>query len=124
MNFRAERVGKLIREELSKMILREVELPALATITEVEVDKKLEGARVKVSIIPATGEKKVIEELTKKAGYLQHLLLKKINIKPMPRIMFVVDHGFENAALVEKLLGQDTIKAQEEDESHGHVVKQ
>ena len=124
MNFRSERVGKLIREELSKMILREVELPALATITEVEVDKKLEGARVKVSIIPATGEKKVIEELTKKAGYLQHLLLKKINIKPMPRIMFVVDHGFENAALVEKLLGQDTIKAQEEDESHGHVVKQ
>jgi ribosome-binding factor A len=115
MNFRSERVGKLIREELSKMILREVELSALATITEVEVDKKLEGARVKVSVIPATEEKKVIDELTKNAGYLQHLLLKKINIKPMPRILFVIDHGNENAAIVEKLLGQDTIKAQDED---------
>lgn len=123
MNFRAERVGKLIREELSKMILREVELPALATITEVEVDKKLEGARVKVSVLPASGEKAVLAELTARAGYFQHLLLKKINIKPMPRIFFVIDHGFENAALVEKLLGQDTIKAREED-GHGHVVKQ
>jgi hypothetical protein len=34
----------------------------------------------------------------------------------MPRIVFVIDHGFENAALVEKLLGQDTIKAREEDD--------
>jgi ribosome-binding factor A len=123
MNFRAERVGKLIREELSKMILREVELPALATITEVEVDKKLEGARVKVSVLPASGEKAVLTELTTRAGYFQHLLLKKINIKPMPRILFVIDHGFENAALVEKLLGQDTIKTREK-EDYGHVVKQ
>jgi len=115
MNFRSERVGKLIREELSKMILREVELSALATITEVEVDKKLEGARVKVSVLPATGEKAVLAALEQKAGYLQHLLLKKINIKPMPRIFFVIDHGFENAALVEKLLGQDTIKARAEE---------
>jgi len=29
----------------------------------------------------------------------------------------VIDHGFENAALVEKLLGQDTIKAREGDEA-------
>jgi ribosome-binding factor A len=118
MNFRSERVGKLIREELSKMILREVELSALATITEVEVDKKLEGARVKVSVLPSTAaaEEQVLDALEQKAGYLQHLLLKKINIKPMPRIVFVIDHGFENAALVEKLLGQDTIKAREEDD--------
>ena len=49
----------------------------------------------------------MIEELTEKAGYFQHLLLKKINIKPMPRIVFVIDHGFENAALVEKLWEED-----------------
>ena len=114
MNFRSERVGKLIREELSKMILREVELPALATITEVEVDKNLEGARVKVSVLPASGEKAVMATLTGHAGHFQHLLLKKINIKPMPRIVFVIDHGPENAAKVEKLLEQDTIKAQED----------
>lgn len=106
------------------MIIREMELPALATLTEVDVDKNLEGARVKVSVIPASGEKAVLTALTERAGYFQHLLLKKINIKPMPRIHFVIDHGPENAAKVEKILGQDTIKAQEDGESHGHVVKQ
>jgi ribosome-binding factor A len=113
MNFRSERVGKLIREELSKMILREVELPALVTITEVEVDKKLDGARVELSVIPAAQEENVLAILKASAGHLQYLLLRKINIKPMPRIFFDIDHGFENAALVEKLLGEDTIKAQE-----------
>lgn len=115
MNFRSERVGKLIREELSLMVLREVELPALATITEVEVDKNLESARVEVSVIPASAEKAVLDALTARVGHFQHLLLKKINIKPMPRISFAIDHGPENAAKVEKLLEHDTIKAQEED---------
>jgi ribosome-binding factor A len=114
MNFRSERVGKLIREELSKMILREVELPALVTITEVIIDKKLEGARVELSVIPASQQENVLAILKASAGHLQYLLLRKINIKPMPRIFFDIDHGFENAALVEKLLGQDSIKAQED----------
>ncbi len=93
------------------MVLREVEFPAgaLATITAVEVDKNLEGARVEVSVIPSTlaTEKAVLDALTSRAGYFQHLLLKKINIKPMPRIFFAIDHGPENAAKVEKLLEQD-----------------
>jgi ribosome-binding factor A len=116
MNFRSERVGKLIREELSKMILREVELPAMVTITEVEVDKKLDGARVKISVIPSKEDENVLAILAAHVGHFQYLMLRKINIKPMPRIFFDIDHGFENAALVEKLLKQDTIKAQEEEE--------
>lgn len=111
MNFRPERVGKLIREELSRMILRDVELPAsaLATITAVEVDKKLESARVEVSVLPSTpaAEQAVLDALVARAGELQYLLMKKINIKPMPRISFAIDHGLENAAKVEKLLEQD-----------------
>lgn len=117
MNFRSERVGKLIREELSKMILREVELPALVTITEVEIDKKLDGARVKLSVIPSTQADNVLAILKASAGHLQYLLLRKINIKPMPRIFFEVDHGLENAALVEKILEDDTIKADLEEKA-------
>jgi len=101
------------------MILREVELPALATITEVEVDKNLEGARVKVSVLPAKEAENVLAILAAHAGHFQYLLLRKINIKPMPRIFFDLDHGLENAALVEKLLGQDTIKAREEEKKSG-----
>jgi ribosome-binding factor A len=107
MNFRSERVGKLIREELSKMILREVELPALATITEVLVDKKLDGARVEVSVIPSAEGENVLKILNAEAGHFQYMLLRKINIKPMPRIFFDLDRGLENAARVEKLLKEE-----------------
>jgi len=106
--FRAQRVSKLIREQLGEIIIREVDFHgALATITEVEVDKKLEHAKVKVSVIPSARGEAVFKELDKQAGYLQRLLLKKINIKPMPRIMFALDRGYENAAQVEKgLMGE------------------
>ena len=105
MNHRSSRVSKLIRTELSKIILKEVEFPGtLVTITEVEIDKKLESARVMVSVIPAKSSAGVLRELGKAAGHLQYLLLKKINIKPMPRIIFDLDRGPENAAAVEKAL--------------------
>jgi ribosome-binding factor A len=107
--FRSQRVSKLIREQLAELIVREVDFHgALATITDVEVDKKLEHAKVKVSVIPAEKEMAAMKALDQAAGHLQHLLMKKINIKPMPRIAFAADHGYENAAQVEKrLMGED-----------------
>lgn len=103
--FRSERVQSLIQEELGKIIVREVEIPdALITITEVVADKKLGYAKVNVSVIPSAAAEGALAELTKRTPWLQHLLMKKINIKPMPRIMFALDRGPENAAAVEKAL--------------------
>lgn len=48
--------------------------------------------------------------LEKNRGYLQHLLIKKINIKPMPKIVFKIDRGIEAASKVEKILIEDRIK--------------
>ena len=103
--FRSDRVSKVIREELSKIIIREFEFGgALATITSVDVDKKLEHASVNVSVLPSAQSERVLADLERSAGHLQHLLNQKMNIRPMPRISFVPDHGIENAAKVEKLL--------------------
>jgi len=102
---RPERVGSLIREELSRLILREAEFPgALVTITEVVVDKKMEHAKVRVSALPTERVDGAIKILDGMIGNLQHLLNKKMQIRPMPRISFEADLGFENAAIVEKKL--------------------
>ena len=104
--FRSERVQELIRRELGGIIEREVEFPpsTLVTITDVAVDKKLMHATVRVSVIPQAEEEAVLAALGRRAGGLQRILLKKINIKPMPRISFAPDRGLENAAGVEKIL--------------------
>lgn len=103
--FRSERVGSLIERQLGQIIERELEFSgALVTITGIEIDKKMEHAKVLVSVIPSDKAQATLEVLVRAAGRLQHLLMEKINIKPMPRIMFDLDRGPENAAQVEKVL--------------------
>jgi ribosome-binding factor A len=102
--FRSQRVESLIQEQLGRIISRELEFGgALVTIMEVDIDKKMERAKIRVSVIPSAKEDTALYELERNAGQLQHLLLKKINIKPMPRIMFEIDRGATNAATVEKV---------------------
>lgn len=102
--YRAQRVESLVQDQLGQIIIREMDFDgAFVTIMGVDVDKKLEYAKVRMSVLPAEKTDAAMKVLERGAGYLQHLLLKKINIKPMPRIMFVVDHGPENAAQVEKV---------------------
>ncbi|MDR3582285.1 MAG: ribosome-binding factor A [Candidatus Pacebacteria bacterium] len=102
--YRSERVQSLIHDQLGQIITRELEFDgAFVTIMGVDVDKKLEFAKVRVSVIPAEKTVAALKELARNAGRLQHMLLRKINIKPMPRIAFEADHGPENAAQVEKV---------------------
>ena len=108
MNYRPLRVGKLIREELAILVEKEIELDgALATITEVEVDKKLEHAKVRVSVIPEEKGEAALKVFKEVQPHLQYLLMKKMRIKPMPRIEFYLDRGPEHAARIEKVLRED-----------------
>lgn len=90
MNYRNLRVAKLIQEELGKIILKEVEFPksVIVTITEVEVLKDLSQAKIKLGAIPETATAEALNLLNVYRPLLQNLLMKKLNIKPMPRIVF------------------------------------
>ena len=128
MKHRQERVASLIQEELSKIISRNIDFTgSLVTITKVEIDEKLIQAIVNFSVLsPCAGcparsfeqcaegapqnSQSVLKILEKNRRHLQYLLMKKINIKPMPQIVFKIDKGLEKAAEVEKLLLKDKIK--------------
>ena len=109
MNYRPERVSSLIKDELSAIIIKNVEFSAgsLVTITDIDVDKKLEHAKIGISVLPSEGADKALLILSKAAGYLQYLLMKRVNIKPLPRIVFEIDHGIEKLAKIEKILLDD-----------------
>ncbi len=101
---RHERVSELIRKELGELILRELEFPgAIMTIIEVDVTKKLDYARIHVSVLPSQKADEVLKILSSQQRRLQGLLLRKINIRPMPELQFVLDHGLEKAAEIEKV---------------------
>ena len=100
---RHQRVESLIQEEISAILLREVEFEGmLVTVTGVAVQKDLDYAIVYFSVIPSEKSKAAEELLIKRQKYLQHLLREKIHIKPMPELRFELDRGQEHAAKVEK----------------------
>lgn len=106
--FRLQRLNKLILEELSKLVARELEFGnALVTLTKVEVSENLENAIAGVSVLPSDKIEEVMKILKEARPRLQHLLLKKINIRHIPIIVFQTDQGFENAAGVERSLMED-----------------
>lgn len=100
---RKERVGQLIRDELSECFLRELEVTgALVTITNVEVSGDLKHAKIMVSVLPSERVDDVHKILVARRGYFQFLLMKKLPIRPLPEILFVIDRGPEKAAIIEK----------------------
>ncbi len=108
MNFRQQRLNKLILEELNNIIIRELEFKGfLVTLTYVEVSKDLDKAEVGVSALPSEKIGEAVIILKKFQRRLQYLLNEKIKIKAMPQIYFLADYGFERAARVEKSLMED-----------------
>ncbi|MCL5016003.1 MAG: 30S ribosome-binding factor RbfA [Patescibacteria group bacterium] len=104
--FRSERVASLIHKEMGNFLLREITPPegTMITISGVEVSGDLSSAEIGISVLPESEREEVFNMLKKEQGRLQFLLNRKINIKPMPRINFVLDEGSEKAARIEKIL--------------------
>ncbi len=102
---RPERVQSLIVEELGKIILNNVEFEdCLVTISKVDVDAKLERGIVGISVIPSEKTEYAVKILERNRNHLQYLLMKKMNIKPMPKIFFRADYGLQKAAEIEKIV--------------------
>ena len=103
-------MGEEVRTNLARMIREELELKnMLVTITEVVVAGDLSEARVRVSVLPDEQGPEAIRILSKFAGRFQGMLVRQMNIKPIPRIAFEIDLGPQRAALTEKkLMGGDT----------------
>lgn len=101
--YRHQRVESLIQKELNNLILKEVEFfGALVTIVSVQAQKDLEYVDIGISVIPTAKSEEALKILNKRKKHLQFLLLRKINIKPMPEIRFKIDYGIAKASELEK----------------------
>ncbi|KKU91662.1 MAG: Ribosome-binding factor A RbfA [Candidatus Jorgensenbacteria bacterium GW2011_GWA1_48_11] len=90
--YRDLKIGNLIQEELSRLILRNFDFEnTLVTVTKVEITPDLLQAKVSLGIIPFNQGPMVFRALEAQRRELQHRLLKKINIKPMPHLKFLIE---------------------------------
>ncbi len=106
MSRRIQRVNELLKEEISNLILREIDFSkdVMVTITEVETSLDLQQAKIRVSIMPFLKAEKILKVLNSQIFNIQKLLNKKLKMKIVPKIKFQLDESEEKTSRVEQLL--------------------
>lgn len=104
---RLQRIGDRIKEELSEMLLKEVNDPRLAgtMVTDVRVDRELTFADIFVSAVEGRErEQEILRGLRSAVGFLRHELAMRVDLRTFPRLRFHWDMTPEKADHIERLL--------------------
>jgi len=106
MSLRIEKVNELIKQEVGKIILSEMNFSTdvMVTVMRAEVSKDLRYADVFISVLPFEKKEKVKEALEENIYFIQKILNKKLFMKPLPRIKFKIDDTGEYVGKIDKLI--------------------
>jgi ribosome-binding factor A len=106
---RLQRIADRVRQELSEMLIREINDPRLKLIylTDVKIDRELAYADIYVSAIEGTERSKdVLAGLESASGFIRRTLASRMELRAFPRLRFHWDVTPENADRIEKKLAE------------------
>lgn len=106
MSKRIQRINQLIKEEISKILLKEVDFHqnTLVTVTRVETSPDLRQAKIFISCIPENNKLKAFSILHKNLSLVQRKIGERLSIKITPKIKFIEEKEAQAAARIEELL--------------------
>jgi ribosome-binding factor A len=110
-----ERVSELMKREVTVILQTEIDDPLTEhiTITDVEVTKDLQLAKVFYSVPDDIDKENVRRALQGRAKFIRWELAKRIRIKHIPKISFREDHLEEYKQKVDELF--DRLNAEREE---------
>jgi len=103
---RIKKVNELLKREFGKIILKEIGFPKniLVTLTRVETSGNLQQSKVFISVIPEKETLNVLRILGKEIYNLQQILNRRLAMRPVPKIKFLIETKIKEAARIEELL--------------------
>ena len=104
---RAERVSDSLREELSLLLLHELRDPRVQafTVTRVDLSEDLRHARVCVAGPGGTAEgEAALAGLRHAAGFLRGVLGRRLHLRHIPELTFVLDTSVEYSLRIAAIL--------------------
>lgn len=106
---RIEKVNILLRELIAEILERELQFPdgILITVTRVVTSTDMHYADVLVSVLGTDHEESVLTELAKNVGEVQHLMNRRVRMRPVPRITFKIDREEKKRERIEEILAHD-----------------
>jgi ribosome-binding factor A len=104
---RIDKINELLRSELANLINQEININnGLITVTFVDCSKDLKHAKIGISVLPENLSGTALEKLRKESSHFCKILVKKLNIKNIPRFNWIIDDTEKNAAKIENILNQ------------------
>ena len=106
---RSQRLAQLLKEEISRLLQREVKDARIGTaiVTDVEVTPDLKYATVYVQVSGDDERKEeALEGLASAAGFMRTRLGRELRIRRAPELRFELDRSQERAQRIHELLSQ------------------
>lgn len=122
MTRRTERLNSVIQQEISQLLLEQVNDPRLTgliSITRVLTSPDLRHTNVFVSTIGDNVDKEeILKGFTAASGFLRRQLATRLQLKYMPELSFHFDDSIERAAKVLKLINEVASEDAENEDGH------
>ena len=107
---RQKKFGKLIQQEMSELLPREIAVPdsPLLTVTVVRMTADMGIARVYISVLPDQKGAATIEFLNENKGEARYLLGKRIRkqVRHIPELEFYLDDTLQEVERMDDLFRQ------------------
>jgi ribosome-binding factor A len=107
MSQRIDRVDELLRQEIGRILAKDVQDPhvGFATVTDVETTPDLRHARVWVSVIgDADRRAETLAALERATGYVRHELGTRLRLRRIPSLHVALDDSAERGTRVLRIL--------------------
>lgn len=108
---RVNKIDSILLREISVIISQEINDPKLGfpTVTEVDVSPDLNSAKVYVSFLGKNYKKRDgLDALRRSKGHIKSELAKRVRMRKIPDLTFVVDDTLDKADRIEEILHKDT----------------
>ena len=105
-----KKVDSILMRELSMIISQELNDPLLGfpTVTEVDIAPDYSSAKVYVSFLGKNYKKRDgLEALRRSKGHIKSLLAKRVNMRRIPDLIFIVDDSLDKAERIEKIINNE-----------------
>ncbi len=106
-NYKYDRLASDMKNKINSVINDQIDDLDFVSVTEVELTKDLQDAKVYVNCLLDNQEKYVLESLRKKEGFIKREIAKSIKIRKIPSLIFKYDNSLENYNKIDSLLSDE-----------------
>jgi ribosome-binding factor A len=107
---RTDRINGLLRQEISRLLSRDLNDPRLSgvvSITRVETSADLRVSRVYVSVLGDPDDKdSVLKGISSAGGFIRREMRDRLSLRYIPDLRFTLDESMEEAQQVQRLMDQ------------------